>query len=120
MVTYKKENAYYALTRGVCFDEKGRIWNLERLKRPTRPNREDYEKAWQNGHQRPDLSKLDLPEKTDEFALDLYNPDGVHLFRHNLAHYCDNLRIIGDKLFVCDTEVSMDLFVYQIIEKVAD
>ena len=119
MVTYKKENAYYALTKGVSFDKKGRLWNLERVKRPTRPNREDYEKARQNGLQRPDMSKLDLPEKTDQFALDIYDQEGLRLNRHNLVHYCDNLRIIGDKLFVCDTEVAMDFFVYQIIEKVS-
>ena len=118
MIINKKENAYYALTCGICFDEKGQIWNLERVKRPSRPNKEDYEKAMinENGMLRIDYSKLDIPEETDQFALDLYDQEGLHLNRYNLDHYCSNLRIIGDKLFICDADVTMDFYVYQLNE----
>ena len=121
MIIDKKENLYYALSCGVSFDEKGRIWNLERVKRPPRPDRKTLEEAIINedGILRIDKNKLDLPEKTDQYALDLYNQDGIFLYRYNLDHYCSNLRIIGDKLFVCDIDLTMDFYVYQINEKLS-
>lgn len=121
MITNKKLDAYYSLSKGVSFDINGRIWNLERLERPFRYTSEDYEKAWVpfEGGMVIDYSKLAelLPEKTNEFSLDLYSADGLLLQRFQLDHYCSNMRICGDLLFIFDQDVTMDIYVYQILEE---
>lgn len=120
MIINKKLETYYSLTTGVSFDDQGRIWNLERLERSYRFKKEDLESAWteMNGAMVIDKSKLAelLPEKTHEFAIDLYSSDGLFLQRFPLDHYCSNLRICGDLLFVFDQGVSMDVYVYRIVE----
>ena len=119
MYINKKENAYYALSVGVSADQEGRIWNLERVNRPRRLTKEDFEKASYrdaNGIVKLDKSKLDFPDKTDQYAIDLYSPDGEFLYRYPLDHYGSNIKVIGDKLFICDTGFTMDFYVYQIIK----
>jgi hypothetical protein len=115
----KKLDLYYALTGGLSFDDKGRIWNIERVHRPPKYSSETLKNALvvEDGRIRVDRSKLPTPQKTDQYAIDLYNQDGVFLYRYNLDHNCSNIRIIGDKLFVFDKEHSMDIYIYQITDK---
>ena len=119
MVINKKENAYYSLSVGVSVDQEGKIWNLERVNRPPRISNEDFEKASYtdaNGIIKIDKSKLDWPDEVKQYAVDLYNPDGEFLYRYPLDHYCNNIRVIGDRLFICDKGFTMDFYVYQIIK----
>jgi hypothetical protein len=117
MLINKKENTYYSLSVGVDVDNEGRIWNLERVNRP-RMTKEDIKKATYkdvDGIIKFDKSRIDWPDKTNQYAVDLYNPYGEFLFRYPLDHYCSNLRVIGDRLFICDTGYTMDFYVYQIV-----
>jgi len=52
--------------------------------------------------------------KTDRFLLEIFNKDGILLKSKQLDSFVDNIKIIGNKLFIIDTNRTMNIYEYEI------
>jgi hypothetical protein len=54
---------------------------------------------------------------TDMFKLEIFAPTGEMLGAIPINHFCDCLRVFGDKLYIVDECRGMQIYEYTIIEK---
>lgn len=55
--------------------------------------------------------------ETDLFGLDIFDNNGILLAQIPIKHFCDILRIYGDRLFIIDRLHGMCVYEYKIVEK---
>jgi len=97
----KKPNQYTLISQGIDVDSQDRIWIITRTKRP-----EKEERARRN---------TGLTE-TDMYRLDVLNNKGTFLKSFPLTHFCDDMRIIDDKIYILDQYKTMRFYIYKISE----
>jgi hypothetical protein len=108
----KRLSMYTTINSGLDVDARGRIWVVS------------YTRAWQRGeliHRsyydgQEQITGDRTRTETDLFEIQIYGGDGVLLQKIPLAHYCDYLKIIGDKVYILDRDRLMQFYVYQINE----
>lgn len=100
--TAKMSNVYTGITRGIGVDSQDRIWIITCTKRPTK---EEIP---------PEGLKL---TETDRYRLDVIGSNGAFLKSFPLQHFCDDMRIIDDKIYILDQNRSMRFYIYKISEK---
>ena len=97
--TAKVSNVYTGISKGIGVDSQHRIWVITCTRR---------------------LIKNEIPPEglslieTDRYRLDVIGSDGAFLKSFPLNHFCDDMRIIDDKIYILDQEHSMRFYVYQI------
>jgi sugar lactone lactonase YvrE len=85
-------------SNGIAVDEKGRVWVV--------------------GLKRQDIeAESSGSSDTDIFQLELYNGDGILLYKFPLTQYVDGIRCYKDKIYLLDANRNAQFFEYRIIEK---
>ncbi len=106
---------------GIGVDSKGRIW-IATIVRPIK----EEEKAGRNTAVSFKDGKAQITTTvqgatdvltTDVFKLEVFAPTGELLGAIPLTHFCDCLRIFGDKLYIIDEVRGMQVYEYTIVEK---
>ncbi len=100
--TAKMPNVYTGITRGIGVDSEKRTWIITCTRRLTKKEGP------------PEGLKL---IETDRFRLDLIGSNGTFLKSFPLNHFCDDMRIIDDKIYILDQNRSMRFYVYKISGK---
>jgi len=100
--TAKMSNVYTGITRGIGVDSQDRIWIITCTRRPTK---EEIP---------PEGLKL---TETDRYRLDVIGSNGAFLKSFPLHHFCDDMRIIDDKIYILDQNRSMRFYIYKISGK---
>ncbi len=96
--TAKKPNVYILISQGIDVDSLGRIWIItvtRRLKKEEAPP-----------------AGLELTE-TDRYRLDVFDSKGTFLKSFPLTHFCSDLRIIDDKIYILDQSRTMRFYIYK-------
>ena len=97
--TANKPNVYILISQGIDVDSLGRIWIItvtRRLKKEEAPP-----------------AGLELTE-TDRYRLDVLDSKGTFLKSFPLTHFCSDLRIIDDKIYILDQTRTMRFYIYKI------
>lgn len=100
--TANKPNIYTMISQGIDVDSLGRIWIITRTRRPIK---EEIPPAGAG-----------LTE-TDKFRMDVLDTKGVFLKSFPLTHFCDDMRIIDDKIYIVEQIRTMRFCIYKISEK---
>jgi len=97
----KKPNHYTLISQGIDVDSRGRIWIITRTRRPEREER----------------ARRDTEiTKTPMYRLDVLDNKGNFLESFPLKHFCDDLRIIDDKIYILDQYKTMRFYIYKVSE----
>jgi len=109
----KEMGTYTTINSGLDVDPRGRAWVVT------------YTRKWKQGelvhygllNGKKVLVSGDRTEtKTDLFEIQIFDGSGVFLQRIPLDHFCDYLKIIGDKAFILDRDRLAQFYVYRIRE----
>ena len=96
--TAKMSHVYTGITRGIGVDSEDRTWVITCTRRLTK------EEVPPEG--------LSLTE-TDRFRLDVIGSNGSFLKSFPLDHFCDDMRIIDDKIYILDQNHTMRFYIYK-------
>ncbi len=96
-----KPNVYILISLGIDVDSQGRIWIITVARRPNKEERSPAGKG--------------LTE-TDRYRLDVLDSKGTFLKSFPLTHFCNDMRIIDDKIYILDLSRTMRFYVYKISE----
>jgi DNA-binding beta-propeller fold protein YncE len=99
--TAKKPNVYVLISQGIDVDSLGRIWTITVTRRA---NKEELSPAGKG-----------LTE-TDRYRLDVLDSKGAFLKSFPLTHFCEDLRIIDDKIYILDQKRTMRFYIYKMSE----
>jgi DNA-binding beta-propeller fold protein YncE len=105
---------------GVAVDDKGRVWVVTFMRQLKEEEQVDSRIGvmMMNGQRSVSLSYEGATEnrETDSFQLEIYDQDGILLGTIPLTHFVDDIRIIGDRLFLVDKARGAQYYEYKIIE----
>ncbi|MFC1564615.1 NHL repeat-containing protein [candidate division KSB1 bacterium] len=106
------------VSRGIAVDTKGRIWNITYKRQEKEDERVGMSTSisTNEGVTQKVSGNTDLRE-TDMFQLELFDSEGVLLYTYQLDHFCDAIKIYGDRLYILDQKRGNQFFVYKIVEK---
>lgn len=117
------ENELQACSVGLAVDDRDRVWVVT-LARPLRKEEKVEESIFEF---RPRLGGASTLTRTlkgntdlrtsDSFRLEVFNARGVLLGGIPLTHFVDDIRIVGDNLFLLDQLHGATYYQYKIIEK---
>ncbi len=96
-------------SNGIAVDEKGRVWVVG-LKR------QDIEAAASESSNSREKQDKHFA-KTDIFQLELYDDDGILLYKFPLTQYVDGIRCHSNKIYLLDANRTAQFFEYRIIER---
>ena len=108
----KELDTYTTINSGLDVDGQGRIWVATYTRAWKRD--EIVQRSWYDGQEQ--ITGDRTRTETDLFEIQIFGPDGVLLQRIPLTHFCDHLKIIGDKLYILDRDRLAQFYVYQIDE----
>ncbi|UCE42341.1 MAG: NHL repeat-containing protein [Candidatus Aminicenantes bacterium] len=96
-------------SNGIAVDENGYVWvvGLKRQVIESEPS------GAPGSNERQD----EEPSKTDIFQLELYDGDGMLLYKFPLTQYVDGIRCHKDRIYLLDADHTAQFFEYRIIEK---
>lgn len=94
---------------GIAVDEKGRVWVVG-LKR------QGIEMKTSGSSNRGEKKGKEDAD-TDIFQLELYDGDGILLYKFPLTQYVDGIRCNGDRIYLLDANQTARFFEYRVIEK---
>jgi DNA-binding beta-propeller fold protein YncE len=105
---------------GIAVDDKSRVWVVT-FKRQLKEEEQVESRIgvqMMNGQRSVSLSYEGATEnrETDSFQLEIYDQDGILLGTIHLTHFVDDIRIIGDRLFLLDKARGAQYYEYKIIE----
>ena len=104
---------YTTVNSGLDVDPQGRVWVVT------------YTRRWKKGEliMRQYLGGQEkiigdrTETKTDMYEIQIFDKDGVLLQKLPLTHFCDSIKIVGDKVYILDRDRLSQFYVYQIKEK---
>jgi DNA-binding beta-propeller fold protein YncE len=99
--TANKPNVYTLISQGIDVDSQGRIWIITVTRRP---NKEEVPPAG-----------LEITE-TDRYRLDVLDSKGTFLESFPLTHFCEDMRIIDNKIYILDQSRTMRFYIYKVSE----
>ena len=102
---------------GVAADGKNRVWILT-MNRQLKDEEKVYTSTsgGPSGITRKIIGNTDL-RTTDAYKLEVFDLSGILLGEIPIGHFADDIRILGDHLFLLDRERGVKYYEYQIIEK---
>ncbi len=100
--TANMPNVYVLISQGIDVDSQGRIWIITVTRRA---KKEELPPAG-----------LGITE-TDRYRLDVFDSKGTFLKSFPLTHFCNDLRIIDDKIYILDQYRTMRFYIYKMLEK---
>jgi len=102
---------------GVAADGKNRVWILT-MNRQLKDEEKVYTSTsgGPSGITRKIIGNTDL-RTTDAYKLEVFDLSGILLGEIPISHFADDIRILGDYLFLLDRERGVKYYEYQIIEK---
>lgn len=111
----KSLNLYSTITNGLDVDFKSRIWSIKQ-KRPTKKSEEiaTYVTVSSNNEMEKNIQYDRTVNTTDLFELEVFDKGGNLVKTFKLDHFCDDLKIIGNKIFILDAIREMKFYVYEI------
>jgi len=92
---------YTLISQGIDVDSQGRIWIITVTRRG---NKEEAPPAG-----------LEITE-TDRYRLDVLDNKGTFLQSFPLTHFCDDMRIIDDKIYIVNQSRTMRFYIYKVSE----
>jgi len=106
----KELNLYTTINQGLDVDAQGRVWIAA------------YTRRWRKGEllMKPIVNGEEMivgdrtETKTDLFELQIFDPDGVLLQKVPLTHFCDYIKVVGDRVYILDKDRLGQFYVYQI------
>jgi hypothetical protein len=109
----KDLDMYTTLNTGLDVDSKSRIWVAS------------YTRRWERGEiiTRSIYGGVEevrgdrTTTETDLFEIQIFGADGVLLQKIPLTHFCDYLKIIGDRVYILDRDRLAQFYVYRITER---
>ena len=93
-----KPNVYILISQGIDVDSLGRIWIITVTRRA---KKEEIPPAG-----------LGITE-TDRYRLDVFDNKGIFLESFPLPHFCDDMRIIDNKIYILDQHRTMRFYIYK-------
>ena len=105
---------------GIAVDEKDRIWvvTFNRQLKEEEQVQSSIGVQMMNGQRSVSMSFEGATEarETDAYKLEIYDKDGILLGSISLTHFVDDIRIIGDRIFLLDKARGAQYYEYKIIE----
>lgn len=106
-------------SEAVSVDGEGRVWVLTYDRQLKESERGGTSINMSRGASGSTISmspstEEDLPETTDAFKLEVFDPEGVLLQSFPLDHYADNIEISGNRIYLLDKVRHMKVHVYEI------
>jgi len=106
-------DTYTTLNTGLAVDSEDRIWVVSYTRKWERD--EIIHRSYINGQEQ--ISGDRSLTETDMFAIQVFSPEGVLLQTIPLTHYCDDLAIIGDTVYILDRDRLGQFYVYRITDE---
>ncbi|MFC1556092.1 6-bladed beta-propeller [candidate division KSB1 bacterium] len=108
------------VTNGIAVDSSGRIWALTFDRQILEGEKVSMSMTISNDGGKSTLSREISGNtetvETDMYKLEVFDPEGMLLVEIPLTHFCDRMRIIGNKLFIIDNRRAHAVYEYDIIE----
>ncbi|MFC1492351.1 NHL repeat-containing protein, partial [candidate division KSB1 bacterium] len=109
------ENLHY-VSGGIGIDHENRIWVLTYDRQEKEEEHLVISTLRAGPMMRTDVKgNTDLTE-TDMFKLEVFDNEGILLAEFPLGHFCDEIRVFNDKIYIIDTYRGMCIYEYKIIE----
>ena len=108
------------VSQAIAVDDKKRIWVVTYKRRETDEELVviSFPGAEREGFlstiQRFGNTELKI---TDLFEFEIFDENGILLQKIDINHYCDNIYIYDDRLYILDTSRTMAVYEYRIVEK---
>ncbi len=102
---------FKTVSKGIGVDSQKRIW-VATMNRQLRNN--EMLGGTMGGNSRKSIPSAS--KKTDAYKLEIFSPDGKLIHEIPLTHYCDNMRMIDDRIFIFDRNRGMCVYEYKIKE----
>jgi hypothetical protein len=112
----KELNLYRTISEGIDVDNKGRIWDIRINRNIKKEEMLNTITKVSDGSYSVEYNSPVTVFETDMYRIDLYDIDGIYLYSFPLNHFCDGIKINGDKVYITDKNRSMRFFIYNIIE----
>jgi hypothetical protein len=106
----KRLDLYSTINSGLDVDLQGRVWVVSYRRRWKKG--ELIMRQWIDGQEKVIGDRTET--KTDMFEIQVFDKGGVLLQKIPLTHFCDYIKIIGDKAYVLDKDRLGQFYVYQI------
>lgn len=103
---------YSTINSGLDVDRQGRIWVVSYTRRWKKG--EVIMRQYIGGQEKVMGDRSET--KSDLFEIQIFDKDGVLLQKIPLTHFCDDIKIIGDKAYLLDKDRLGQFYVYQIKE----
>ncbi len=110
------------ITKAIDVDDKGRIWNItyrRQEKKDEKISRSMSISSSDDGGTQVSRSidgDIELRE-TDLFEIEIFDTEGILLYKFPIDHFVDGIRIFGDTIYLIDSYRGNQFYKYQIIEK---
>jgi len=103
---------YTTINSAIDVDSRGRVWVVTNTRNWKKGDM--IRRQWVNGQEQilGDRSQ----SKTDLYEIQIFDRDGVLLQKIPLTHFCDYLKVVGDKVYILDQDRLGQFYVYRIEE----
>jgi NHL repeat len=109
----KELGLYTTINSALDVDSRGRLWVVTHTRRWKKD--ELIMRQYVGGQERVIGDRTET--KTDLFEIQIFDGGGVLLQKIPLTHFCDYIKVIGDKLYILDKDRLGQFYVYQVRER---
>ncbi|MCP4726032.1 MAG: 6-bladed beta-propeller [bacterium] len=99
------------VSKGIAIDNKDMIWVISTNRQET--DEEALTPVYSGAGERIKSIGNSFTE-TDMYKLEVFDPEGVLITEIPLDHFCDSIKIFGDRLYIIDTFRGMCIYEYKI------
>jgi len=108
----KELGLYTTINSALDVDSRGRLWVVTHTRRWKKD--ELIMRQYVGGQEQLIGDRTET--KTDLFEIQIFDRGGVLLQKVPLTHFCDYIKVIGDKLYILDKDRLGQFYVYQVKE----
>lgn len=114
----RKRPVIHTITQAVDADSEGRIWNITLDRQMKDEEKVNIRSTFIEGGARSSkvVGNTDL-QKTDIFVIEIFSTEGILLQKIKLDIFVNDMKIIGDHVYIVDSRRGMKYYEYRIIEK---
>lgn len=103
---------YTTINNALDVDPRGRLWVVTHTRRWK--HEELITRQYRGGEEQVIGDRTET--KTDLFEIQIFDSGGVLLQKVPLTHFCDDIKVIGDEVYILDKDRLGQFYVYQIKE----